>query len=207
MKKILLFSAATALFHFSAQATVTINLGAGKLFESDGTTPVPNGALIQLIVSTGDAIFTAPTPTSFTGGSSDDVVVASFMMNSFGGGPGIFTQVVNFAYSGSLAPGEQMMLRWWPLISGTSATSPGTGASYGQFRTDNVENSSNIAWITPSDGSNVNLFFLTGTIGGVEPNSAGVANLTVVPEPSPFACVGAGLAALVVWQRVRRRRG
>ncbi len=177
----------------SAHATITINLGVDKLFQSNGTTPIPTGSLLQLVVSTTDNVFTLPTAGSFVGGSADDIVLASFACQSNGsfGGP------IVFSLSGNLNAGDQIMLRWFPTLT-ISSSSPGAGTSFGQFRTDNIESASNIAWVVPADGSTVSLNFLDIAGGGTEPNSAGTASLVTaaIPEPSSVALAIFGGGAL-----------
>src|SRR5579884_1408634 len=95
------------------QANVIIDLFAGKLLMADGTTAMPNGTLIQLIASTTDSTFTAPNTSSFTGGSADDIVVSSYVMNSStGGGAGLDLQAITFSYSGNFNQGDPLLLRW-----------------------------------------------------------------------------------------------
>ena len=184
----------------SAHATITINLGADKLFQSNGTTPIPTGSLLQLVVSTTDNVFTAPTANSFVGNSADDIVLASFASQSNGtfGGP------IVFSLSGNLNAGDQIMLRWFPTLT-LASSSPGAGTSFGQFRTNNIENFSDIAWVVPADGSTVSLNFLDIAGGGSEPNSAGTASLltAAIPEPSSVALAIFGGTSLIL--AVRRR--
>ena len=184
-------------------ATVTINLGGGELFQSDGTTPIPAGALLQLVASTADNVFTLPTPTSFTGGSADDIVVASFAAPD---NSGFFAQPVVLTLSGNLDAGDPLLLRWWPSLTVSSST-PGTGATFGQFRTDATENFSTSGWVVPSDGSTITLNFLDMAGGGTEPNSAGTASFTTtaVPETSTVVC-GSLCAALLLVHAIRRKR-
>ena len=200
--KIIFALAATLVTASAAMATVTINLGADVLFQSDGTTPIPTGALVQLVASTLDNTFTAPTATSFTGGSTDDVVLA----NLVAGAPGEFAAPVVLNLSGNLTTGDELMLRWWPTLTISSST-PGTGATFGQFRTDSIENFSDIAWVVPGDPSNVGLNFLDTAGGGTEPNSAGRAafSVTAVPEPSTWT-VAAIVATSLGAHFLRRRR-
>ncbi len=185
-------------------ATVTINLEAAVLFQSDGTTAIPMDSLIQLVASTTDSAVTLPSTTSFTGGSADDVILASFGSNN-AGGPGSFLQPIIFSLTGNLNTGDELMLRWWPSLTVSSST-PGTGATFGQFRTDAVENGSNIAWVVPADGSTVDLNFKDLAFGGTEPNSAGTASFstTAVPETSTVLC--AGLCAVLLLAHAARRR-
>ena len=185
----------------SGSASVTINLGAGQLFQSDGTTAIPAGSLIQLVASTADSTFTAPSPTSFTGSSADDVVLASF------GTPdstGFFTEPITFNLSGSLDAGDPLLLRWWPTLT-TSSSAPGGGTPFGQFRTDATENFSDTGWFVPADGSTITLNFLDSSAEGSEPNSAGTASFTVVPEPASTLLffIGGVATAARAWRKRR----
>jgi len=202
----LLFAAA-AFFTVSARAAITINLTAGILYQADGTTPAPDGTLLQLVASTTDSTFTAPTPASFTGGSSDDVVVASYALNhnTTGSAGGDFHSL-QLTLSGNWNAGDPLLLRWWPTLT-TSSSTPGANTTYGQFRTDATENGSTTGWVTPADGQTVSLNFLDQAAGGTEPNSAGKASLTTaaVPEPSTYALIVAG-GFVCAWMGRRRKR-
>jgi hypothetical protein len=147
----------------TASASVTINLFAGELFQSDGVTPIPLNSLIQLVASTTDSTFSLPSTTSFTGGSADDLVIASFGSNN-ASGSGTVQQPVVYNYSGNFNAGDPLILRWWPSLT-TGATSPGS-TTFGQFRTDSVENSSDIAWFAPADGSTEALNFADTAVSG-----------------------------------------
>ena len=174
----------------SARADVTINLGAGQLSLSNGD-PIPAGSLLQLVVSTGDNVFTPPVAGDFATG--DDIVVASFSSNEFLGGPGGTANSIIFTLTSGVSAGDQLLLRWWPTLT-TSSISPSTGDMFGQFRTDAVENSSDIGWFVPADGSTVALNFLTSTFDGTEPDLVGDADFFVapIPEPSTYALIIAG---------------
>ena len=182
----------------TGDADVTLNLGGGNLYTSGGAL-APAGSLVQLIVSTGDNVFSAPTANSFVGTSSDDFVLASFAVNP----DGQFGQPITFTLGGNdVTANDLLLLRWYPTLM--SASGPGEGTSYGQFRTDAIESFSNSAWVVPNDGT-YTLNFLTQSQGGPNSESAGVANLAVVPEPSTVTLLAlggiAGAAALL-----RRRR-
>ena len=197
---LLLFAAITG------RADVTINLGFGDLYFADDTTFAPVGSLVQLVASSTDNIFTSPTATSFTGDSSDDVILASFPVNDPVNDPGEFTAAITLTYSGTLNPGDQILLRWFPSLD-SSATAPGAGTQYGQFRTDLVEteNGSDTAWVLPGNGDTISLNLLTIAAGGTRPESDGAANLMIVPEPSTSALLIAALGcAAFVRFRVRR---
>ena len=205
MKTIIALSA-LVISSVSGFASITINLGAAELVQSDGTTPIPAGSLLQLVASTTDNVFTAPTAESFIGGSADDLVIASFGSNN-SAGPGSFTGPITFNLSGNLSSGDQIMLRWYPTLT-TASSAPGGTTPYGQFRTDSVENFSDIAWVIPADSATVSLNFLTQSDGGTQPDSAGTANLVTpapIPEPSSVALAVVGGAALVGMLRRRAR--
>ena len=197
--------AITVLAILPAKADVTINLGVSKLYKADGTTLVPDGALIQLVASTTDTTFTAPTAASFTGNSSDDVVLASFSLDSSTYGPGSFIKALPVTLSGNLTTGDQLILRWFPTLT-TLSSSPGAGTIFGQYRTDATLDGSEGAWVLPADGTPYSLVFQTISAGGSVANSAGAASLvTAVPEPSSYGLLGAAALAGVVVRR--RRRG
>jgi hypothetical protein len=185
-------------------AAITLNLGAGQLQNALGQ-PVPDGALVQVVVSTSDAEFSTPTGLSFVGGSTDDVVVASFALNSvFGGGPGMVGQAIQLEYNNTyggrtIAAGMPMMLRWWPALT-ASATSPGGSLEVGQFRRDAIADFSEIGWVLPGAPATRGINALTPANGGTTAQSA--LRAQVIPEPSSAVLAVAGGLAMLV----RRRR-
>lgn len=183
-----------------AQADVTLNLGGGNLYTAGGASLAPSGSLVQLLVSTGDGVFSNPTPNSFVGGSTDDFVLASFSVNP----DGQFAQPITFTLGvNNVTTNDLLLLRWYPALT-TAATMPGAGTQYGEFRTNNVESFSDISWVVPNDGT-FTLNFLTDALGGPNPESAGFANLVVVPEPSTVALLAFGGVAGAV-ALLRRRK-
>jgi hypothetical protein len=198
MKKLLLTGLALLGLCASSFATITINLGGGYIYFADGLTRAPVGSLVQLLVSRTDNIFSAPSPTSFTGDSSDDLVLASFAVNQE---PGVFLQDIVFSLSGTLGTGDHLLLRWFPTLT-TSSSEPGAGTQYGEFRSDFIENNSTTNWTVPADGQTHDLNFITMSLGGSRPDSEGAANLAVIPEPTTYALLATGLGALAL---VRRR--
>lgn len=210
MKRILTF-VLLAMSAVALRADVTINLGFGNVYENaaDGGMLAPEGSLLQLIVSPGNSIFGDPTPESFV--SDDDIVLGSLFINQ---GAGAFLEPITFTLTGGVTAGDQILLRWYPTLDVNDlGTGPGAGTHYGQFRTDLVETNygSDTAWVVPAEGATINLNFLTADNGGTDggpghgdhPESEGIANLTVIPEPSTYALVGLALAALGF---ARRRR-
>lgn len=195
--KIATITAATLLISaYGAFASVTINLGADELFQSDGVTPIPVNSLLQLVVSETDNTFSTPTPSSFTGTSSDDVVLGSFAAQAGGS----FLGAIQFTLAGNLNAGDQLLLRWYPSLT-TASPTPGSGTSFGQFRTDNTENFSTTGWVVPADGATIDLNFFdqsSGIPGAAQPDSAGRAafTTTAVPEPSTYVSALLGLGGI-----------
>jgi len=202
MKKLFVLGILVLSSLATVSASITINLGGGNIYSTSTATLAPPGSLIQIVASTADNIFTDPTSTSFTGGSADDVVIASFVINAGLGSPGTFAQAIIFNLSATLTTGDLLLLRWFPTLTIADATgAPPAGTPYGQFRTDAVENFSDIAWVVPADNSIVSLNFLTLAQGGTRPESDGVAKFTVIPEPSTYALLAVGLAVVAFSRR------
>ena len=204
MKRLFLFGLALLASATMAHATITINLGGGNLYGTSTATLFPTGGLLQLIVSSTDNVFTAPVAGSYTGNSADDVVLASFVLNNGLGSPGTFAQAIIITLTGNINPGDQILLRWFPTLT-LANTTPPAGAPFGQFRTDIIENFSDITWNLPNDGSLVALNFLTMAQGGTRAEIEGVANMIVaVPEPSTVALVGLSVIGLAAYSRRRK---
>jgi hypothetical protein len=200
MKKLLYLGLALLASATFAHATITINLGAGNLYGTSTATLFPAGGLLQLIVSSTDNVFSAPVAGSYTGNSADDIILASFTTLT----PGTFQQVINFALSGNIGPGDQILLRWFPTLT-LADTTPPAGAPFGQFRTDLIENFSDIPWNLPNDGAIVGLNFLTMAQGGTRMEIEGVANMMVaIPEPSTIALLGLSVVGLAAYSRRRK---
>jgi len=199
----------------SAQTVVQINF-TGGIFTDSGGTPLMDGRLLQLVASTSGASFSRPTPTSFVGGSADDRVIATFAVDSITfGEPGTAAITLNVDASNfpGLSQNDPLLLRWFDLASG--ATSPGIGASYGEFRSDTSVDGGD-PWFFPSPEGSIALVFATAAFGGSQSNLAGRADLTAVaiPEPSAtiwltgFAALGlAGLSRRLKRPPVRSERG
>jgi hypothetical protein len=207
MKKLCILALVFGGFACSANAAATINLFVGQLFDQNGV-PLPDNALIQVIVSTSDSNFTKPIPSSFVGGSADDVVVGFISLNSAtaGGMPGADNRFVTLNYETPtngklLAPGMPMKFRWWSGLSASSLT-PFEGAKYGEFGTASILDNSTIGWVTPANGTTPKLTFATVSTGGSQANTLGRTNLTVLPEPGTAALSLVGILGFAL----RRRR-
>ena len=209
-RSLLLVAAALALMSARSRAdTVTIVLEGAQLLTS-GSTPIPDGSLIQLLADD-STTFGLPTPTSFEGTDPNEVLLDSFAMDSATVGvAGDFKESITLTLETSPTEpfvGADLLLRWYPTLT-TSSAAPGEDTPFGQFRTDAVENSSDIAWVVPSSGNyNLNFITMSQSPSSPEPNSAGVASMTVgaVPEPSSFTMVAGAVA--IGAAALRRRRG
>lgn len=213
MKKLLTVSL-LLLTVAAARSEITINVGGANLYNANGSSLMQPSMLVQLVASTTDSTFTSPTAGSFTGGSSDDVVLASFNINQGAGATNV-ALILNFANFANLNAGDPLMLRWFPTITGPDMPSsalpsgPAAGSPFGQFRTDLVEaeNGSNFAWIVPSDGFTITLNFLTQSINptSTHPESDGFANMVVaIPEPSTMVLMGLAVAGFAGYSRRRK---
>lgn len=187
-----------------SKATITINFTAGDLRNSNGVL-MPQGGLLQLVADTQRNGFGSPTATSFVSG--DDFVVASFTLGANYQGVGTTQNALSIMpgdFSG-LDAGDPLIFRWFPSLNGAS-TAPGTGTMYGQFNSTTNQDGSNLTvpWTEPADGGTFTLNFITATLGGSNPESAGYATSSV-PEPSTFVFAGAALMG-AVGLHLRRRR-
>jgi hypothetical protein len=202
-----LFCCATAAR--SAQSySDNIDIDAGYLYNATGGY-MPVGGLLQLIASP-TGVFTSPTSSSFVTGN--DILVESFAMNYTNGGgtaPRAGEDAI-FSAGGSnaLQGGEELQLRWFPGLT-MASTSPGVGATFGAYRSDNPEtgnDSNGIPWTVPYFGETLTTpdgyGFNTMLAGGSNPESAGYASFTVtaVPEPSAYALAAWILVGVAAWR-------
>jgi hypothetical protein len=212
----LVVTACSLFFVTSAHSAVNLQVGFDFLTLSDGSTPVPNGTLVQLIASTGNTTRDAPTSSSFVGG--DDVLLGFAEANDFGvpnavatGSGLVSTGLFNLdglappaTYVG-VTSGDTLFLRWWPTLT-SAAAAPGT-ASFLEATLNQV---------VPSDGAQTNglpgfsvLVDLPNSTGAVPSATADPLNVFspaadfagVIPEPSSILLLGLGFSAFLVRRR------
>jgi hypothetical protein len=183
-----------------ARATVTIDFQVGVLANSDGSVPIADGMLVQLIAAPTTGGFMAPTPTTFISGSEIMLWTGAFDSSTTG-----FNGVMDIAPApisiSTLPAGWALMVQWFPTL-GSAAGAPGNSTAYGQYSTINDG-----TWVSPADAAVVTFTFLTlsGTGGnGTSADSLGFATSTTapIPEPSTYAAIlGAMALGFVAYRR------
>ncbi len=218
MKKQCLLAAVLLSTAVAAQASVTVQLDSGVLRTSTGT-PLTTGLLMLVAERTTSTAFAAPTATSFVGGdTANELVISQFSFNQGGTGfvLGESNNVANFTYESTTAqnssttfdPGDALLLRWYPTLA-LGATSPGAGATYGQYRSSATPDGG-ITFFGPTDGATLTLpnglNFLTTSASGSNPDLAGYASNTVVGVPEPSSIILSSVVSLLGLAKLRKRR-
>ena len=202
--------------HCALQAqSVQISIDAGLLENTLGTAPAPVGSLLQLIASP-SGNFSAPTSSSYVSG--DNVLIASFAMNTsgtVGETSNTLSGLQLMASTYTITSGEELTLRFYPGLTFASApTSPPLATTFGQVRSDSVEfgpptDPLETAWIVPAAGSSADLNYITMSDGGTYANNTafatGIVGLGAVPEPSTSAMGWKMLGITVFWFRKKGR--
>ncbi len=222
MKKLALTIAAAAMIP-SLGSAVTINLGFGALYTgaTTNTSLWANGTgLLNLFVLTNGVSWDTPANLTsfFTTNTSSFAPANAFLLGKFSandgqGGAGSFQGAVVYNYgTNNLAGNQPLLLVGYPTLT-TSSTSPGLGTPGFWFYTTNAVDG--IAWLTPSANSaSVDLNALTPEYFGTSaPDilTSGAAatsgtGFTTVPEPSTYALLAMGAAALGGYVIRRRKR-
>lgn len=181
----------TALLSAPAWGAITINFSDMGLYTASGSSLAPSGSLVIVGASTTDTTFNEPSPTAFFIG--DDIEIARGTV----GPDGMSFFALNTAvYSGQWNVGDPLQVYWYPSLTGGAANPGAAGVNYGKFRTDAVIDGSTWGWVSPSDGASGSLNFFTSTYGGSNPDTAGYADLAVVPEPGAYMGVFGALSLL-----------
>jgi hypothetical protein len=194
MKKTLLTLLIATGLATSANSAVTINLEGAELFDSL-TNPMADGSLVYAISLGSSGTFSSLQPGSWVSG--DNIQIGNFWTTNSDvtGDPGGFSAAVIFDLTGGVSTGQQFGMVWFPTLT-NQTVAPTGGLSYGFY--------SQPDWLIPGDGAVIGTGFETVSVGGPIPNSAGVASLNVVPEPSTYALMALG--GLVMFYMIRRRK-
>lgn len=178
IKSVLILLGVIGVVQFVAHAdSVTFNMQAATLRTAAGQ-PMPVTGLVVLVANTNGSQFGNPTASTFVSG--DNIELARWDLSAFGTEGILFDAANNLGLFGGWNSGDALAIYWYPTLT-TSATSPGTGTSYGFYR-DASGLDGGAAWVTPSSGT-VTLKFLTQSVGGSNPDSAGLASLVVGNHP------------------------
>lgn len=206
---------------FAGQARAVSILFGGDFFPDNTGAGIPDGAMVQLIVSTTNDSFGDPTADSFVG-EPDDLVLAEATASSFFGlfNDGITSGfLANRGFDAVFGPGDRLLFRWWPTLA-SGAPEPGSGTAFGQFRPLDdsvVTDGSNHPFVVPvGESDNIELRMnvdfmgnLTNPGGDIALNDIqfGTVDGVVVPEPSrPLLVLGGGITALLCSRRTRTPR-
>lgn len=206
--------AAGLLAGLSPEAGAVSILFGGDFFPDSVGAGIPDGAIVQLVVSTEDASFGDPTIDSFVG-EADDLILMTTTADSFLGtfNRGVASGFVqNRNFDTAFDSGDPLLLRWWPTLTAADSE-PGATVVYGEFRPaddSTVTAGSDHPFLVPDNQSDNITLRMNVDFAGDQTNPSGDVALgdirfgqTPVPEAGVGLLVllgGCGLA-------LRRRRG
>ncbi len=215
-----------ALMVQTALSSVNLSFGMGTMYSgtNTGSSPFASGGLINLLaVTNGDTWATLPTTLGYSslndlfanttnGFAPTGTVLVGSLANSDVGGPGITDGNFIFNYSGAFTNGVELMVVGYSTLT-TNSIVPGQGTMGFFFRTNGIIDGSDIAWITPVDGT-WGLGAYTLGAGGSLPNAqftsgagaAGGNGFTTVPEPATYALLAMSALGMGGYMIRRRRR-
>jgi len=222
MKKLLIATiAAASLVGMQAMANISVSLTANQIYDNTGVNVAPGNTVGLWYVDTSGGTSLAPTLSlgeniavgALLTGTTDRIIQVNDINNTTGSPGSIGLSIVNEPYGSG--PGTDSAGDLYSLVGVTSGDSFGliwlvnqslnvttaqTG-HYGEFN-DAAGNFSN-GWTLPVSGT-VSYDMTTESQGGSVPESAGIANLSIVPEPSSVMLVVVGLLGGL--GLIRRRR-
>lgn len=196
-----------------ARADVTISIGAETL-ESLSGMPLPPGTLIELVNLGADGVFD-PIDVGVSGSSpwvsgDDTLVTGAEAFDGNSSTPGLLDRTFTFDLS-VLPVGTKLGIRWFPGLEASQfslSTGPTIGQSYGEFTRQSAPINGGDIWVITGNGviDFDPLVTASSPDAGADPDSAGVANLVVVPEPtSGVLSLAGGLLAVCRRRRPLRR--
>ncbi|MBI2513886.1 MAG: PEP-CTERM sorting domain-containing protein [Opitutae bacterium] len=198
-KKILLVLAIAVSAVAGRAQTIAMDFGLGVLSGANGTA-VPEGSLVKIIASS-DALFGAPTDSSFVSGN-DVVIYSGLLDGSAGLGLNTGTTSISLSVSSTYAA-NFLLVRWFPTLTSLQAL-PGNSTAYGEFGYPNDN-----TWVAPSAGNTLayNFFTVSTTLGSFA-NTLGYASLSTapaaVPEPTTYAAIlGVFAMGIIAYRRHR----
>jgi PEP-CTERM motif-containing protein len=182
----------------------TLMVTAGMLQDSNSVVVATNSLAVLVVDTGGDGFESLELGASLTLGTAiegNDVIVGKWEVGYASETAGELVDTTGpISYAGlGIAAGNAVRLYWFPSL-GVADTVIGAPTPYGLY-SDGVGVDGSAAWEMPVDtGATVDLKFLTETVGGSNPETAGRAAF-VVPEPTTMLLVGAGLLGVAALRR------
>ena len=202
---------AASLVGMQAMAYVGMSISAADLFTSDGLTLAPLNTVGLWIVDTSGGTSLSPVLTlgenialgTTLAGTTDKIISVNDINNSTAT-PGQYADGITLAYGSGIgtgvAAGQNFGIIW--LVNQSLSVTTAEAGYYGEF-TDWPGSYSN-PWVTPPNFYTISYDMTTVSEDGTVPNSTGIANLVIVPEPSSIMLVAVGLLGGI--GLIRRRR-
>ena len=198
----------------AGQARAVTIIFSGDFFANVAGEGIPDGAIVQLVVSTENDTFEDPTTGMFAGGG-DDIVLATTRADSLDGffNRGLASGILqNRNFDVMFDGGDPLLLRWWPTLTMANGR-PGAETPYAEFRpVDDVTITagSDHPFVTPSDQSANIQLAMRVDFAGSQSDPGGDVSLgdirfmsTPIPEAGVSVLVLFGACGLAL----RRRRG
>ena len=212
MKKTIVTIAAAAILAvpsvFSQSATLAFSLGNMYSGTNTNTALFPVNGLVNVLVLTNGAswssfgslntLFKNLTNSWVPAGAARVSFQGADGLGSYGGAPVV-------SLTGGVATGQEFLVVGYSSLT-TASSQPGNNTDGFFYR--------EASWVLPSAGSAVNFFAETVDYGGLLPENtftsgagaAGGNGFTTVPEPSTYALLAMGAAALGGYVIRRRKR-
>lgn len=205
--------AVLSMFWVMPASAVTI-IFSGDFFMNVAGQGIPDGAIVQLVVSTENDTFEDPTTGMFAG-EVDDIVLATTTADSIGGffNQGLASGILqNRNFDVMVDAGDPLLLRWWPTLTRANGR-PGAETPYAEYRPVDdatITEGSDHPFVMPDNQSaNIQLAMRVDFAGGAS-NPGGDVTLgdirflsTPIPELETGLLVLFGACGLAL----RRRRG
>jgi len=193
--------------HGAAQS-VTFTIGMAQVSSTNSSLLISPNSLFQLVNLGPNGLFDSIEAGAWVGG--DDSLIDLSFPNSDGwtsaqafdasdgsGEAGLFFRQFTFTLGPLLPSGAKIGIRWFPTILALdfATTTTTAGLAYGQFtQLFELLYDDTTLWEVPGAGSVVDFDpMLTPSYDpeGLNPNSAGVASFSVVPEPKTITLLAA----------------
>ncbi|MDB6172913.1 MAG: hypothetical protein JWL59_2224 [Chthoniobacteraceae bacterium] len=216
-RRVLMMLFACASLSGVSHGSIVISI-AGGLLQSAQNQSLPAGSLLQLINLGGDGIFN---PIDLADGGSQwvsgDDTLLSAIFTTGGGAESDFSSTNGFdlfkgadtagrlervfEFAENVVPaGLRLGIRWFPglMANDFASITLAPGQAYGQFSRQQGPIHGGGTWMVPSNGANLAFDpLVTKSAGGEDPESFGIANLAVIPEPDTIVLAFAGLISLL----------